>query len=230
MNVGINSAVHTGQTTGINNIADANKTSEKSSILNKALNKLAEGRDFILKKLGNKTNTLITLGQVGGAAAMTLGGAALLFSGVGASLTVSGFPLAIPLLAGGATMFAAGTGLLIAKISANAKSTLGEKIKTFFSVTCKNALVGIGIGTLGSLFTLERVQKDAVAVAAGIGVVDKAVGNVKAVDKEVDNIINAGMDGADMINQAIGNFEDENIPNNDKTSNSVATNDVKDQK
>ena len=224
---GVNNTAPTWQTTGINDISTTNKTNEKSCILNKVLNKLAEGRDFILNKLGNKTNALITIGQVGGAAAMTAGAAALLFTGVAASLTVGGIPLGIPLIAGGAVLFTAGSGLLIAKISANVKSTLGEKIKEFFSVTCKNALVGIGIGSLGALFSQEGVRSLAASAVAGVESADKAVDKIKDEISKIGKKADGIMQDVNNFNQAIGNFQDESIPKKDENNQLTGSNDVK---
>lgn len=143
--------------------AQNKKQGDSGTVLNKILSKLADGRDFIFGKLGGKVDALITIGQAGGAVAMALGGASLLFSGIAANLTVGGIPLGIPLLAGGAALFAAGTGLLIAKLAANTNSTLGQKIKDFVIITGKN--IGRGVCFAGSCLKKIRAGAGASIIA-----------------------------------------------------------------
>lgn len=244
---GVNNTAPTWQTTETKDISTTNKTNEKSGILNKVLNKLAEGRDFILNKLGNKTNALITIGQVGGAAAMTVGGLALIFGSIGASLTVGGFPLAIPLLAGGGVLFAAGTGLLIAKLSTQA-SALDNKIKEFFKVTGKNAALGIA-GGIASAALFSKVALTTV-VAAAPGFVAKikegyakgkeGVGKACDVADKVNNVVHPELAKEDKAVQKDSTKKEENKADigvnstkdkeDIKNDKNIGPNDVKDQK
>ena len=200
MSVGINNAALPEKTTEINAISNANKTNEKSGILDKVLNKLAEGRDFIFKALKGKSGALITLGQVGGVAAMTAGGLSLAFTGLAASLTVGGIPLGIPLIAGGAVLFTAGTGLLIAKLAMTVKSTLGEKIKEFFNVTGKNIALGLGLGALGA-GVFSQVTPGVLVAAAPV-VVQK-LKEVNEKKEEIFGYMGQGLEVLDKINEVV---------------------------
>lgn len=146
MSVGETKSLIPVQNSEITGVGSSKSSENKSSIQKEIAALFSKGRDFIFSKLNGKAGALITLGQVGGAAAMAAGGLALIFSGIGANLTVGGIPLGIPLLAGGAALFAAGTGLLIVKLAMNSTSKLGEKIKDFFSITLKNTAIGVGLG------------------------------------------------------------------------------------
>lgn len=192
----INTVVSSTQISGINE----NKTNEKSGILNKVLNKLTEGKDFIFKALKGKSGALITLGQVGGVAAMTVGGLSLAFTGLAASLTVGGIPLGIPLIAGGAVLFTAGTGLLIAKLAMNVKSTLGEKIKEFFSVTGKNIALGLGLGVLGA-GVFSQVSPGVLVATAPV-VVEK-LKEVNEKKEEIFGYINQGLGVVGKVNEVV---------------------------
>ena len=93
------------------------------------------------------------LGQIAGSAGLTLGAAALVFSGIAASLTVGGIPLAIPLLVAGGILFAGGSALKVAaQIEKKDDSrSIGEKIENFFKETLKNTIIGGAIGAAAAI-------------------------------------------------------------------------------
>lgn len=186
------------QNTEASNIQGSNKAGDKSTVLNTIFSKLAEGKDFIFKTLNGRAGALITIGQVGGVAAMTLGGASLIFSGIAANLTVGGIPLGIPLLVGGAALFTAGTGLLIAKLVANANSTLGQKIKDFLTITGKNIGIGLGIGVLGA-GAISQKNVAELATSTLPAMVNKA----NEVKEKVEEIAPKVFEGVNRVNNFI---------------------------
>lgn len=218
----LNTLVSVQNDTETSNVSAVDKQDNNGTALSKIFTKLAEGKDFIFKTLKEKSGALITLGQVGGVAAMTLGGLSMVFTGLAANLTVVGIPLGIPLLAGGAILFTAGTGLLIAKLAMNVKSTLGEKIKTFFNVTGKNMALGLGAGVL-SAGIFSKVTP-AVLVATGKEISEK-MDEIEERGKQVKNVFNQALDVGDKVNEQVN----QDLSNMDKGK-PINKSDVQNQK
>lgn len=111
--------------------------------------KLIGIKDFVLAHKEGCGN----LGQIAGSAGLALGAAALVFSGIAASLTVGGIPLAIPLLVAGGILFAGGSALKVADQIGKEGDTrsIGEKIENFFKETFKNMMVGGAIGAVAAV-------------------------------------------------------------------------------
>ena len=166
-------------------VQPANEQENKGGIRKKILAKFAEGKDFIFKKLEGKVGKLITLGQIGGVAGMTLGGLSLIFSGVAANLTVAGIPLGIPLLIGGAILFTAGTLGLVAKLAVKPDSTIGQKVKDFFSITGKNVSMGSVLGSLAA----GVVTIGGLVGIGGLGGMISAVQKVKKASPKVKKVV-----------------------------------------
>lgn len=104
--------------------------------------KFGECKDFILDPKNRRG--LANIGQIGGTATLVAGGAALLFSGIAANLTIAGIPLGIPLMIAGGILFISGTALQIAYHAEQTNLTAGEKVKGVL----KESLANVTIGTL----------------------------------------------------------------------------------
>lgn len=119
--------------------------------------KFREGKACILKH----KQAFANLGQIGGTAALVAGGAALLFSGIAANLTIAGIPLGIPLMVAGSILFLAGTALQIAHHVEKEGLTVAEKLKSFFRETLANltigTLTGAGVATACSALSLASL-------------------------------------------------------------------------
>lgn len=143
-------------TTTPQQVADAASKPEKT--LSQTLKeKFIECKNYVLKHKG----AFAKIGQIGGTAALVTGGAALLFSGIAANLTIAGIPLGIPLMVAGGILLTAGTILQVAHHVEKKGLSVGEKIKGFFRETFNNlklgTLAGVGIGTACAAFPLATL-------------------------------------------------------------------------
>ena len=101
-------------------------------------------KSFLLDKSNRRS--LANIGQIGGAAALVVGGASLLFSGIAANLTVAGVPLGIPLMVAGGILLAAGT--IYQTVHQLEGKKGGQAILNGIAETIRESLANIVVGTV----------------------------------------------------------------------------------
>lgn len=167
---------------------EANKTPK--STLAAFKEKLIGVKNFVLAHKEGCGN----LGQIAGSAGLTLGAAALVFSGIAASLTVGGIPLAIPLLVAGGILFAGGSALKVAdqiKKNDNTRS-IGEKIEKFFKETFNNLKIGVTVGVVGAVpLAFFSVSEIILALPFIAATVDFLKSDESSCDKKLDKVESA---------------------------------------
>ncbi len=183
MSVNVGTIKDLPQNSNVAEIGNEKKPENKASLRQTILTKLCQGKDFILSKLNSKTaDTLIKTGQCLGTTGIVLGALASIFTGIGATLSIAGIPLAIPLLVGGAVLFTAGTGTLIARIATNANSTLGEKIKELFTTTGLNLCGGVRLALNLAKRYIGKALKDIIK-ENGSEIIAEGKATLEATDK-----------------------------------------------
>jgi hypothetical protein len=163
----------------------ANKTSK--STLETFKEKLIGVKNFVLAHKEGCGN----LGQITSGTCLTLGAAALVFSGIAASLTVGGIPLAIPLLVAGGILFAGGSALKVAaQIEKKDDSrSIGEKIEKFFKDTFNNLKTGITAGVVGTVpLVFFSVSEIILALPFIVATVDFLKSDASSFDKKLDKV------------------------------------------
>lgn len=168
-------------------IKDTTDNKASKSTLKAFKKKLSGIKAFVL---GHKEGCG-NLGQIAGNAGLALGAAALVFSGIAASLTVGGIPLAIPLLVAGGILFAGGSALKVAaQIEKNDNTrSIGGKIEKFFKETFKNMKVGGTIGAVAAIpLAFFSVSEIILALPFVAATVDFLKSDESSCDKKLDKV------------------------------------------
>ena len=136
--------------------ATSNSNKTDATLLQTLKMKIDAGKKYIL----DHKVAVGRIGQISGTAALIVGGASMLFSGIAANLTVAGTPLGIPLMIAGAVLLVTGTIFQVMHQVERKDSTVGEKIKDFFKETFNNLKIGTlaGVGITAACAAMPLTQ------------------------------------------------------------------------